>query len=138
MNWSWELTNGMSSEDEGFTNNDKHGSAIRRESINDKIDALHIDNDKTVPLHIDLSETGLPKSESLSAGSKRSIFGWLRGTGYPSNEKAIREHSWLALDFSNEDSTGSTSSAGHAKETSERVEIWLNDLESTTDHQLTG
>jgi hypothetical protein len=127
MNWSWELIDGMSSEDRGFMNDDKHGAAIRKDAISDRIDTLQIE----------MQKIGLPKSESLSELATRSIFGWLRVTGYPPNEKDIRAHSWIDLEDSDEDIIESTSSAGHAIETFERVEAWLNDPKLTTNHQST-
>jgi hypothetical protein len=124
MNWSWELIDGMSSEDRGFINDNKHRAAIRKDAISDRIDTLQIE----------MQKIGLPKSESLSELATRSIFGWLRVTSYLPNEKDIRAHSWIDLEDLDEDIIESTSSAGHAIETFERVEAWLNDPKLTTNH----
>jgi hypothetical protein len=73
----------MSSEDRGFMNDNKHRAAITKDAISNRTDTLQIE----------MQKIGLPKSESLLELATRSIFGWLRVTSYPPNEKDIRAHS---------------------------------------------
>lgn len=49
------------------------------------------------------------QSHELSEVATRSIFSWLRSTGYPPNEAAIRKHPWLDIEDSEdeEDDLGS-------------------------------
>ncbi|RJE22648.1 hypothetical protein PHISCL_05031 [Aspergillus sclerotialis] len=43
-------------------------------------------------------------SQALSEGNTRGILGWLRSTGYPRNERAIYQHSWIDLESIDEKS----------------------------------
>lgn len=42
-------------------------------------------------------------SQSLSEGTARGIFGWLRSTGYPRNEEFIFQHPWLNVESSDDE-----------------------------------
>jgi hypothetical protein len=70
------------------------------------------------------------KSQLLSESATHGIFGWLRSTGYPANEKAIYQHSWIDIEISDEepidDSEGDT--AGRAN-TKCFVDEWLSQID---------
>ncbi|RAL17789.1 uncharacterized protein BO97DRAFT_430721 [Aspergillus homomorphus CBS 101889] len=43
------------------------------------------------------------KSQLLSEAATREIFGWLRSTGYPANDKPVYQHSWIDIESSDRD-----------------------------------
>jgi hypothetical protein len=66
-------------------------------------------------------------SQSLSEAATRGIFQWLRSTGYPRNEKAIYQHSWIDMEGSDDEEPDDAES-DVGKEWNfkkQRVEDWL-------------
>lgn len=67
-------------------------------------------------------------SQSLSEGTTRGIFEWLRSTGYPHSERPIYQHSWLDLESTDEEEgCDDTGSDVEERENLKResVESWL-------------
>ncbi|KIA75648.1 hypothetical protein HK57_00580 [Aspergillus ustus] len=66
-------------------------------------------------------------SQMLSELATRGIFGWLRSTGYPENEKAIYQHLWIDLGSTDEEETGEEMSDGKVGPDTNQlhVEAWL-------------
>jgi hypothetical protein len=52
------------------------------------------------------------ESEALSEMATRSIFGWLRVTGYPQSERDIYRQSWIDMEDSDEEELDDGTSAG--------------------------
>ncbi|KAL1982515.1 hypothetical protein VTN96DRAFT_1240 [Rasamsonia emersonii] len=67
------------------------------------------------------------QSHELSEVATRNIFSWLRNTGYPSNEAAIRKHPWLDLEDSecSEDESGSVDSSPDSSKGKSLISRWL-------------
>lgn len=83
LGWSWELVDGKSSIDRGFNTEIE----FARISINSDDVVSEVRKDREL------------KSELLSELATRSIFEWLRVTGYPRCEQDIYRHSWIDLDL---------------------------------------
>jgi hypothetical protein len=67
-------------------------------------------------------------SQSLSEGTTRGIFEWLRSTGYPRNERHIYQHSWLDLEGTDEEEGFDDEESDVEKQWSPKrrhVESWL-------------
>lgn len=79
--WEWILTNGSSIRDYG-TEDTRPPVKVTNTSVNRTLAGL---DDYSYNFH----------SQSLSEGTTRGVFGWLRSTGYPRNERPIYEHSFL-------------------------------------------
>ena len=107
--WSWDLHDGKALEDRGFTadEGDKNTITATPVSLN-------------LPKHIFL------KSEMLSEVATRSIFGWLRNSGWPKREKELYCHSWIEIEGSDEDLEDMDSHDGDLqKANTQAVEGWL-------------
>lgn len=81
VHWSWDLIDGLSLEDQGFTLGTQYEETCLA---------------PTDIMLSDLAKSRLPKSEYLSERATRSIFGWLRVSGWPQAEQRIYRHSWIA------------------------------------------
>ncbi|KAJ5718277.1 hypothetical protein N7488_003923 [Penicillium malachiteum] len=68
-------------------------------------------------------------SQTLSEGLTRGIFGWLRSTGYPLCERPIYQHSWLDLEFSDDEEPDDVESEEDRLQRVSHVESWLEDIE---------
>ncbi|KAE8402793.1 hypothetical protein BDV37DRAFT_272647 [Aspergillus pseudonomiae] len=67
-------------------------------------------------------------SDDLSAGTTRGIFGWLRSTGYPANERHVYKHPWFDVGDCDEDEmSDDREDGGEVNEADRRkaVESWL-------------
>jgi hypothetical protein len=118
--WSWDLEGEGTLDDAGFNN--------------DADDADYADRPQCTQTDIPLmAQNREPlKSEVLSELATRSIFGWLRVTGYPKNEARIRKHVWLDLEDTDEEMEDDADSENDPKETvrlSNAVDKWLRDDE---------
>jgi hypothetical protein len=70
-------------------------------------------------------------SQSLSEGTSRGIFEWLRSTGYPRNERPIYQHSWLDLEGTDEEEGFDDAESDVEKKWSPKrrhVESWLKSM----------
>jgi hypothetical protein len=122
--WRWVLKNDrFSAADKGFSAN---GSCVDISEIRGKPQLAASESQFT--------NEQLFKPETLSASATRSIFSWLRTTGYPSNERGIRTHSWIDLEYDeDDDEMGETSESlstlaekqTGAVASAENVERWL-------------
>ncbi|MCJ1345861.1 hypothetical protein MMC31_004070 [Peltigera leucophlebia] len=117
MGWAWDLIDGPSLENQGFMigTQDQETCAAT-----------------TNVLLPDSEEFWLPKSEELSEYATRSIFHWLRVSGWPQAEQNIYSHSWIVSESEGsddelDDKLGDESSAnGHRHDASiTKVEDWL-------------
>ncbi|KAE8344077.1 hypothetical protein BDV24DRAFT_149326 [Aspergillus arachidicola] len=81
--WYWCLTDGKI-EDPGLELTPSVGGVLR------------IGEGLELPLNI-------PCDNSLSEGETRSIFQWLRMSGYPASERAIYQHEWMDAGSSSEE-----------------------------------
>lgn len=88
LGWCWELVDGTGSIDSGF---------------NADIECKDIFTSAGDVVLSEVQEDRPLKSESLSESATRSIFGWLRVTGYPRSEQDIYRHSWIDLDLEESD-----------------------------------
>lgn len=86
--WNWNLLNGKTLEDPGISLMEFYEEPLAR---TDKEDHYPIQNG------LDLF------SEISSEAATRGIFGWLRSTGYPANEKSLYRHSWIDIESSDDD-----------------------------------
>ena len=68
----------------------------------------------------------------LSENVTRSIFGWLRHSGWPKGEKEICRHSWIGFDESDEEIDDKSSDDGDIDNSIEAVRVLL------TEQFLTG
>ncbi|KAL2850220.1 hypothetical protein BJY01DRAFT_210081 [Aspergillus pseudoustus] len=66
-------------------------------------------------------------SQLLSESATRGIFGWLRSTGYPENERAIYQHSWIDLEGTDEEEVDDKMSDGKVGPNGNQVQVnaWL-------------
>ncbi|KAJ8070713.1 hypothetical protein OCU04_001084 [Sclerotinia nivalis] len=87
LSWSWELTDGTSSIDRGFSTEIEFTEIFTNSG--DIVSEVWKDREL--------------KSELLSELATRSIFGWLRVTGYPRCEQDIYRHSWIDPDLEESD-----------------------------------
>ncbi|TPX22398.1 hypothetical protein DIZ76_014270 [Coccidioides immitis] len=94
--WKWDLDNGMELEDSGLKTNSACSKQIVSPSNN-----TPVVSGKSWRLNL----------QSVSEVATRSIFGWLRMTGYPPSEKDIRTHPWFDVGDSDEESCDEVSSA---------------------------
>jgi len=113
VSWSWNLHNGTQLEEPGFT----------------------VDNDwykSTIEYHFadQLSEKGL-KNEMLSENATRSIFGWLRNSGWPKGEENICRHSWIGFDESDEEMDDTSSGDRDIDNSIQAVRAWLIEQHKT-------
>lgn len=70
-------------------------------------------------------------SQSLSEGTTRGIFEWLRSTGYPRNERPIYQHSWLDLEGTDEEEGFDDAESDVGKQWSPKrrhVKSWLENI----------
>jgi hypothetical protein len=89
--WTWDLQDGgQSAADRGFLANENFADT------NDSADKLPFEPPQ-------YRDERFAVSESLSANATRSIFGWLRSTGYPLREREMRRHSWLDVNDDDDD-----------------------------------
>jgi hypothetical protein len=112
ISWSWNLHDGTVLEDLGF--------AIDEESKDTSVATIESGS-------LDLEDDIFLKDEVLSENATRSIFGWLRNSGWPKNEKEIYSHSWIDFDDSDEE-VEDTKSDGGAKQdanTQQAIEGWV-------------
>ncbi|KAK2760784.1 hypothetical protein FQN54_002022 [Arachnomyces sp. PD_36] len=91
IDWCWDLEGGMKLQDEGF---DTTAETITK------------GDSPAIPTQLAFQGTEALKSHTLSEVATRSIFAWLRPTGYPSSERDIRTHPWLDLEDSDEELDG--------------------------------
>lgn len=115
--WVWTLSDGKEVEDPGNRGIGKIGSAKIHSHTPERVN------------HSPVSVNNSIKSQLLSEAATRGIFGWLRSTGYPANEKAIYQHSWIDIESSDEESMDDSESdtAGCAK-TKRFVDEWLSQI----------
>lgn len=86
--WRWSLANGDLLEDSGMATIDLvEASPMMHKKY--EVSPIHCDYDLS--------------SQLASEIATRGIFGWLRSTGYPADEKAIYQHSWIYLECSDEE-----------------------------------
>jgi hypothetical protein len=117
ISWSWNLRNGSELEDPGFTVD------IQNNDLNAHVIECHF---------TDQLDERLLKDEMLSENATRSIFGWLRHSGWPKGEKEICCHSWIGCDESNVEVDDISSDDGDMNKSIEAVRVWL------TEQFLTG
>jgi hypothetical protein len=112
ISWSWNLHNGCALEDLGFAVDEEHKdtSVATIES-----GSLDLENDRFL------------KDEVLSENATRSIFGWLRNSGWPKNEKDIYSHSWIDFHESDEEIEDTKSVGGAIQDanTQQAIEGWV-------------
>lgn len=86
--WNWCLRNEKMLEDSGMAT-----------TAFDEADLKTHESEDAFPTHnsCDLS------SESASEVATHGIFGWLRSTGYPANEKTLYQHSWIDMESSDDE-----------------------------------
>ncbi|EGD94335.1 hypothetical protein TESG_01855 [Trichophyton tonsurans CBS 112818] len=82
---------------------------------------------ENLPLNMPVSYEALnPKDESASQHATRNIFIWLRNNEYSAREQGIRNHDWVALDESDDDSLLSNKSSRSDKSSVlKTVEAWI-------------
>lgn len=71
-------------------------------------------------------------SLSLSEGTTRGIFGWLRSTEYPRNEEFRFQHPWLNVESSDDEEGFDDGESDMGKQWSPKrtyVESWLESIE---------
>ncbi|KAK0111646.1 hypothetical protein ONS95_001990 [Cadophora gregata] len=112
IGWSWNLQNESELEDPGFT-----ADVQWNDSIANAVDFCSTDQ---------LDERIL-KNDMLSEHATRSIFGWLRSSGWPKGEKEIYCHSWIGFDESDEEIDDTSSDVGEIDNTIRAVEVWLTE-----------
>ena len=116
--WSWDLENEMVAEDRGYNVN-----SVCLEPIVSASDAVP-------PI---VQETRKLDLLSVSEMATRSIFGWLRMTGYPSNEKSIRLHPWFDVGDSDEepcDMASDSETSQNATQKADLIDTWFNTISS--------
>ncbi|KAL4889385.1 hypothetical protein BDV59DRAFT_195789 [Aspergillus ambiguus] len=107
--WNWNLTNGETLEDSGIFPMEFSGNEFLTK---------HKEN-YPVQQGSDLF------SQTASEAATRGIFGWLRSTGYPANEKSLYQHSWIDIESSDEgDDINSDSDQGDGRPSF--VNQWLS------------
>ncbi|PWY96539.1 hypothetical protein BO94DRAFT_481421 [Aspergillus sclerotioniger CBS 115572] len=116
--WEWILTNGHSIRDTIHKNIQpaKHASYPSARSKPATLDDYDYDF----------------FSELLSEGATCGIFGWLRPTGYPHNERVIYQHSWLDLGSIDEkvEPDDEDSDVERQRESKDiQIESWLDRIE---------
>ncbi|CAG8180083.1 unnamed protein product [Penicillium salamii] len=115
--WNWLLTDADPILDLGL---EKHRSSVKNRSENCQDDALA----KSHALDYEFS------SQLYSLLATRGIFGWLKSTGYPINEKPLYQHSWIDLESSEEELDDKDSDIAEINcPKSNHVEQWLENLE---------
>ncbi|KAI9739914.1 MAG: hypothetical protein M1818_004970 [Claussenomyces sp. TS43310] len=118
ISWSWDTYDRPALEDRGFTfdKGNKDTSAAAVES-----DSFHLQKDNFL------------KSEVLSEVATRSIFSWLRNSGWPKREKEFYCHSWTGLEGSDEEpeDMGSDDRDLQKANTQQAVEGWLEQQHAT-------
>jgi hypothetical protein len=67
------------------------------------------------------------KDEMLSENATRSIFGWLRNSGWPKGEKKICCHSWIGFDESDEEINDISSDDRDIDNNIQAVRVWLTE-----------
>ncbi|XMA11599.1 hypothetical protein WAI453_004390 [Rhynchosporium graminicola] len=117
ISWSWNLRNESELEDPGFNSEMQY-----YDSSADVIESHSTDQPYETVL----------KDEMLSENATRSIFGWLRNSGWPKAEKEIYAHSWIGFDESDEEIDDTSSDDGYTGNNIQAVEVWL------TEQFLTG
>lgn len=65
--------------------------------------------------------------EMLSENATRSIFGWLRNSGWPKGEEEIRCHSWIGFDESDEEIDDTSSDDGVIENNIQDARVWLTE-----------
>ena len=70
-------------------------------------------------------------SQVASEAATRGIFGWLRSTGYPSNEKPLYRHSWIDIESSDDDDVDINSDSGQEDGCQSVVSQWLSRVNSS-------
>jgi hypothetical protein len=118
ISWSWDLYDGTVSEDQGFIvdERNKDTSAAAVEIV-----------------LLDLQKDRFLKSEMLSEVATRSIFSWLRSSGWPKREKDFYCHSWIELEGSDEELEDIDSDDGDLQKSTaqQAVEGWLEQQHAT-------
>lgn len=123
MCWSWDLIDGTSTEDQGFmlaTQYQETCAATAVASLSD------------------VETFRLPKSQELSERATRSIFRWLRVSGWLHAEQSIYRHSWIASDSEgsddelNDECDDESRNNGHRQVAcSLKVKDWLETINGT-------
>ena len=88
LSWCWDSIDGVVAEDKGYNVTTSHSESAASTA-------------NSIPSHG--QQAVILQSEFLSEAATRSIFGWLRVNGYPSEEKVIYTHSWFDLDNSDDE-----------------------------------
>lgn len=116
ISWTWDLHDGTGLEDPGFT-----------------VDKEYEDPSLTVieSGSADLQDGRFLKDEMLSENATRSIFGWLRSSGWPNREREFYCHSWIGFDESDEEAEDSRSDGGSMENNTQVVEAWLMEQHMT-------
>ncbi|CAG8399711.1 unnamed protein product [Penicillium salamii] len=115
--WNWLLTDADPILDLGL---EKHRFSVEDRSENCQLDTLA----KSHALDYEFS------SQLYSELATRGIFGWLRPTGYPINEKPLYQHSWINLESSQEELDDKDSDIAEINcRKSNHVGKWLENLE---------
>ncbi|KAE8308144.1 hypothetical protein BDV41DRAFT_568477 [Aspergillus transmontanensis] len=86
--WYWELADGKCLEARGVDAHQPDDNVAQIESVI-----------KSTPSQCSIDCL----SDDLSANPTRGIFGWLRSTGYPANERHVYKHPWFDVGDSDED-----------------------------------
>jgi hypothetical protein len=112
ISWSWDLYDGTALDDPGFITDEGN-----RETSAATVEICSLD----------LPKDRFLKSEMLSEVATRSIFCWLRHSGWPRREKEFYCHSWIELEESNEDLEDMDCNDGDLQKanTQQAVEGWL-------------
>ncbi|KAH6706382.1 hypothetical protein BKA61DRAFT_635617 [Leptodontidium sp. MPI-SDFR-AT-0119] len=66
------------------------------------------------------------KDEMLSENATRSIYGWLRNSGWPKGEKEIYCHSWIGFSESDEEIDDTRGGDGDIENNVQPVRVWSN------------
>jgi hypothetical protein len=109
--WNWNLTNGETLEDSGISLMEFRGEFLAKKN---KENYYPIQNDSNL------------FSQVASEAATRGIFGWLRSTGYPANEKPLYRHSWIDIESSDDDGDDINSDSGQEDGCQSFVSQWLS------------
>ncbi|KAJ6038459.1 hypothetical protein N7460_008230 [Penicillium canescens] len=109
--WNWNLANGETLEDSGISLMEIGGEFLTQK---------HKEN------YYPTQNGSHLFSQVASEAATRGIFGWLRSTGYPANEKPVYRHSWIDIESSDDDDVDINSDSGQEDGCQSSVSQWLS------------
>jgi len=125
VSWSWQLDNGTSPEDTGYIIDRDWSPQAKGQGFGKSMTSHPAQNPRGRVL----------RSELVSEVATRSIFSWLRQTGYPCREEAIRTHSWFNLEDSDDEelveNTDNIDGWQDNAELLKRIEHWRDSIRTT-------